>query len=870
MATVPPPSPDTLVTLKINIEGINRRFKLPLRDLGASTLPDKLRYLLAIPPTSEAIFERYSDSAAAFIVLDASNPSVYKQLYRAAKAKLKLRLKVTVKDKEPVMPKPATVEDEEPVPAKSVESLKFAPISASKEHLEMTQATTEHLEVAHEGPGENAVLALASMEQNFVGLALADRSCTSETKRLDFPTIHCARGSAERDSWFSQRLAQTQREINAGVKTVHPSAPAPVVSMFSVYCNNCSMAIPDVHFHCSTCDDGDFDLCPECNDAGVTCHGDHWLIKRIVDKGKYIHSTTETLPPKKKSSEFKPTRVALAVEEEKVPVPTRTCNRCISELSEGNFVTCIDCDDFDLCIQCHISLKHGHNPKHAFAFVDEDANHGLLARSLLAPGRNTAHAAVCDGCDKYIFGVRHKCLDCPDWDYCVSCIANAPYIHPRHRFVPLYESLYNGARQQVAKVRHHGIFCDGPLCNQNDSMSTYITGDRYKCAVCHDTDFCASCEASPSNLHNKTHPLIKFKTPVRNVSVTTFGDHSNGKAMPPMGDRRSDNQTTSKATETIPAQSINAATQVLTVAEVKPTEVKSDQPIKVEEPAKVEEAAEVEEAAKAEEAAEELPAPVEEGLVAHFVRDAVADGTIMTSNSVFEQTWYLRNGGKTSWPAGCSVRFVGGDNMCAVDPDHPASVHELVSASESTTCYTEVAPGQEYGFTVLMRTPNRAGNFISYWRLTTPTGEKFGHRLWCDITVNEPTPVIKEEPMEEESSPSMFEVLKSLTLDSRKAPIKVESSSNDDAASVKAEGSQMIFPKLDKESPISSMHEEAQHAPQEVTASEEVFNDDFEEFNENFEDEEVCEDGFMTDEEYDILDASDEEYLAEQESASKK
>lgn len=34
---------DTLVTLKINIEGSNRRFKLPLRDLGASTLPDKVR-----------------------------------------------------------------------------------------------------------------------------------------------------------------------------------------------------------------------------------------------------------------------------------------------------------------------------------------------------------------------------------------------------------------------------------------------------------------------------------------------------------------------------------------------------------------------------------------------------------------------------------------------------------------------------------------------------------------------------------------------------------------------------------------------------------------------------------------------------------
>lgn len=33
---------DTLVTLKVNIDGTNRRFKLPLRDLGANTLPDKV------------------------------------------------------------------------------------------------------------------------------------------------------------------------------------------------------------------------------------------------------------------------------------------------------------------------------------------------------------------------------------------------------------------------------------------------------------------------------------------------------------------------------------------------------------------------------------------------------------------------------------------------------------------------------------------------------------------------------------------------------------------------------------------------------------------------------------------------------------
>jgi len=292
--------------------------------------------------------------------------------------------------------------------------------------------------------------------------------------------------------------------------------------------------------------------------------------------------------------------------------------------------------------------------------------------------------------------------------------------------------------------------------------------------------------------------------------------------MPVMGDRRG--RTTHKATETTPAVSTNAATQVQTVADLQPTEVKAEE-VEAEE-------VEVETEAK------ELPAAaVKEELVAHFVRDVIADGTTLLPNCVFEQTWYLRNGGTTSWPAGCSVKFVGGDNMCAVDPEHPASVHELVSAAESTTCYTEVMPGQEAGFTVLMRTPNRSGNYISYWRLTGPDGNKFGHRLWCDVNVKETAPIIKKEVEVEEPK-------------------------------AETEGSQMIFPKLEKESPASSIHEETPVVAPEVEAEEEV--EEFDDFaDEPLEDDET-DDGFMTDEEYDILDASDEEYLADQAKVVKK
>jgi next-to-BRCA1 protein 1 len=288
------------------------------------------------------------------------------------------------------------------------------------------------------------------------------------------------------------------------------------------------------------------------------------------------------------------------------------------------------------------------------------------------------------------------------------------------------------------------------------------------------------------------------------------------------------------------------ASPVQTIIDVQPTEPVA--PVKVEEKQEMikPEQAEVEAAA----ALENIPAaPTAEDLVAIYERDTVADGTVVPPNHVFEQTWVLRNAGTIPWPAGCSVKFVGGDYMGHVDPKHPAGIHELVSASESTVCYEPLAPGQEFPFTVLLRTPVREGKVISYWRLTTQDGIKFGNRLWCDVEVQAPKP--KEEPKEE------LKVVATPLVEEAKEEIPAP----------KAEESQMIFPKLEKESPVSSIHEESKHELEPVVKNEsEQEVDDFEDCMAEDDEwaEDNSEDGFMTDEEYDILDASDEEYLEEQ------
>lgn len=99
------------------------------------------------------------------------------------------------------------------------------------------------------------------------------------------------------------------------------------------------------HYHCSICDDGDFDLCSTCVGSGILCSGQgHWLIKRFIKDGKVISSVTEKIAPKPRTKpevldKSQPTlgfdtgMPGAFTEEKKVEPeeeePTRTCNSCI-------------------------------------------------------------------------------------------------------------------------------------------------------------------------------------------------------------------------------------------------------------------------------------------------------------------------------------------------------------------------------------------------------------------------------------------------------------------------------------------------------------------------------------------------------------
>ncbi|TKA73976.1 hypothetical protein B0A49_05112 [Cryomyces minteri] len=804
MATNLPVTPDTMITIKVSIEGGNRKFKVPLKDLTASTLPNKLRFLLAIPANQEVVFERFSDSAGSYITLDASNQHVYKTLFRAAKAKLKLRLRATVTPETVAQETVASEMVETPAPAQQGSGVALP-----------RPVTTEPMIVSSRYDGDTRTLPntrLPGFSELAARLAIAPE-CKYAPAAIASARQYAPAATADRippplcDAFMAE-LANDgcHRDLVRDLAFRMRDYPQPYDSSWKVFCNACDSPMANVHFHCSTCDNGDYDLCQSCVDDGKTCPGeDHWLIKRFIQNGKVVSSSTDRIASKTKheaKQDMEKEMPGAFTQESKVEVEeddqlTRTCNSCIKELPESNFVTCSSCEDYDLCVPCHIGTKHGHHPGHAFIKATEKTDvRGQLADFLMAPGRNT-------------------------------------------------------------------------VVDLKPTEETSVkSGETSKKTV--------SPSYTPFNLQPPCVPEVLKEL----------------------------------------------------LEPVKPKQTKLEKTSKAEAP-------------------QQNATP---SLDAHFIRDTIPDGAKLQPEERFTQVWTLRNPGPHDWPAGCSVRYVGGDNMLNVNHTHPSSVTDIADATESNVVGRPVAEGEEIAFRVLMKAPQREGKAISYWRLKTADGIPFGHRLWCDIDVavaqvdalaTVSTPAIESEqtalPTVEHieffrpapSGPSGRSADLIQWLDSYKTtqaqkqdevskteplPSSVfnfEVRDDNESKEVYAsgttrkedlEGSAMIFPTLDKESPVSSTYQSATagpstsstpskgkapslqafvrdeaaeeaaaaHSAVEVpvetvaAATQEDDDEKFEDLTDDLEllsaiEDESVDDGFDTDDEYDILDASDED-----------
>ncbi|KAG5950046.1 hypothetical protein E4U53_005528, partial [Claviceps sorghi] len=282
--------PDAIVTVKVTYRGVPFRAKLPLREMVPRVLEEQLRSFLPIPDGSKVMIERYSDSAAAYIMLDASNMAVYKQLYRAAKAKSKLKLRVSVlPGNDAASPEPDTVQD--------------APKPVQPAAMSRTESTHSHpTSVA------SASSSRTTLSRKYDAALLQEAARLIQDRQADFDNrIRQVMRSSDELASLTSKMASCQPFMTTSEQVPEPSDPLPPVcpanaTGFTVCCNSCEKNIPDAHYHCSTCNDGDFDLCESCVAQGVICFSDdHWLIKRSMSNGQIVNSTTETISPKLKA-----------------------------------------------------------------------------------------------------------------------------------------------------------------------------------------------------------------------------------------------------------------------------------------------------------------------------------------------------------------------------------------------------------------------------------------------------------------------------------------------------------------------------------------------------------------------------------------
>lgn len=245
-----------------------------------------------------------------------------------------------------------------------------------------------------------------------------------------------------------------------------------------VFCDACDKEITSTRFKCLGC--LDYDLCEDC-----------------IHRKNLIHFSGHSFNKMSMGGQS-------AAVFQKV-----YCDSCNMQITSTRY-KCYGCADYDLCANCILS-KNTLHPEHSFERISMGSAQSTSSCRFTMPAEPVHNGIICDGCDKAIAtGIRHKCLNCPDYDLCEDCVLNRHYIHAGHTFVKIRSSDNILGSECPPCYVHFGIYCNGPLCADSTAP---IHGDRYKCMQCDDFDLCDSCEANPATGHPPDHVFMKLRQP---------------------------------------------------------------------------------------------------------------------------------------------------------------------------------------------------------------------------------------------------------------------------------------------------------------------------------------------------------------------
>ncbi|CAG8647782.1 24334_t:CDS:10 [Dentiscutata erythropus] len=445
---------------------------------------------------------------------------------------------------------------------------------------------------------------------------------------------------------------------------------------------------------------------------------------------------------------------------------------CCEQIIRGVRLKCDDCPNYDLCQTCKNKSPSIH-ANHTFIPIPYPVKNRhrppRVSANIGKVGSNY-HSATCDYCESVIIGIRHKCINCPDFDLCNNCIALAPTQHPGHTFMKIHRAGDPDVKIPDSAF-HPGIRCDG--CRKA------IHGVRYKCGNCLDFDLCGNCEANPISKHDENHVFIKIKKPVsqrlrtdapllhdfyskveqktgrskdckqqpqsnnvhkemesvpRQTSlVNSNSDASNSNPFIPLTRPIGSEDTTRApidlynyplgAKPTVSSSSHEKLAKETIQTQASPVTPYSPLPLSnVTTITSQDEACDV-----PFKISEEIT--TEKRLSARFVSDVnVPDGTTLVPQAQFRKVWAMSNDGDIVWPENTMVRFVGGHRMFndSLRSDQNGDYGSIVGSLE---------PGKNVYVSVDLQAPAEPGKYISFWRLTDNEGNLFGHKIWCEIKV---------------------------------------------------------------------------------------------------------------------------------------
>jgi len=127
-------------------------------------------------------------------------------------------------------------------------------------------------------------------------------------------------------------------------------------------------------------------------------------------------------------------------------------------------------------------------------------------------------------------------------------------------------------------------------------------------------------------------------------------------------------------------------------------------------------------------------------LFAKFIEDVtIPDRCYLAPSELKKKVWKLRNVGASAWPAGFTICHISGDK-------------DFIPEASLNLSLPEVPSGESVQVELDFVVPEKAGRYISYFRLQDLSGNKFGPRFWMDFYVPEPVVVGAKpaEPLQDE------------------------------------------------------------------------------------------------------------------------